>query len=194
MKKFYFIIFLFLFSVNVSAVCPPYLYTVRDINTKTAIYNATFDMGNLTEQTNLYGQILDNNQRTFENYTISQTGYFTLEGTLTTTNDTCEYQFYVYPVSTVGLIKVMWTDDTIAYSERKLCVFYKDNGRLMDCYSKNETIWLLNNYEYYFEPTTNFWDMLSNIRSIWDNKFVLIPYIGLTAFLFYMIFKLIKGK
>jgi len=192
MKK---ILLLLLFlSTLADAACPPFTYTVRDFNTRGPVASANFTIYNETYVTTAYGVVTDIYNRSGDVYNIEAAGYLDLDGTLTNDNETCEMEFYMYPISTVGLVKVMWTDDTVNMPSRRLCFFYAENGRLAECITKNETFWGLNNHAYIVEPETNFYDFFTSTRSLWVNRLNIIPYLGITLFIIFILVKVIKKR
>lgn len=149
------------------------------------IYTTTNDLG--------FKTVYDVNYEHYIN--VSATGYFPdLDSTYhNITNDSVMY-FYLRPISTTGLVKVMWTDDTVNMPSRRLCFFYAENGRLADCVGKNETFWGINNHAYTVEPETNFYDFFTSTKSLWVNRLNIIPYLGITLFIIFILVKVIKKR
>ena len=200
-KIFYIILGVFLLIGSTQAYT--LTWSVKDINTLQPIDQANITVREPTTPPNNIYTVYTNSdgltEKTNEDenehfYNVSKIGYYSsLNNYINTTNDTIEF-IYLTPISTEGLVKVIWTDDLVNMPDRKMCVFYKENGRLSGCYGKNETIWLINNKEYIFEPQTNFYDFFTSIRSLWDNRLNLIPYLGISLFALFILIKLIRKK
>lgn len=175
-------------------------FLTKDINTKQPIALANIsiynDSDNFFLSTDVYGLAHDNDLTGGHYYNITRPGYISMLDSVyvdLTTEDS-NIVYYMTPISTDGIVRVIWTDDTINMPDRKMCIFYKENGRLDGCYYKNETMQLINNREFILEPQTNFWDYLTSIRSIWLNRLTLIPYIGIILICIYLFMTVLRKK
>jgi hypothetical protein len=174
-------------------------WEVRDLNTKNVIDGATINFINDSDSFEVNtsnglatGNII--NYTGFVRYNISKIGYFpTLNAVVAGEIDTY-INVYMTPISNDGIVRVLWSDDTLNYPDRKLCFFFKENDRLDGCYYKNETIQLINNKEYYVEPQTNFYDQLFSIDGLWSNKMQIMPYVGLILLILYIVMVVIRKK
>jgi len=196
MKNFFVLLTLLTLISSVSAYV--ITFNVRDFNTLNPIENVNITVRHSTSVENVYtdsyGYALRYDDADDYFYNMTVTGYYPLfDSFVNVTNDTYVGE-YLTPISTEGLVRIIWTDDTLNMPSRRICVFYSDNGRLAGCYLKNETIWLLNNHAYIFEPETNFYDSVTSIDGIWENRYDIIPYIGLILIILTLLVATVKKR
>jgi len=177
---------------------------VRDYNTKAGIASANISLyepakigpaEHYFRYTNDLGFVTIYDESTEHYINITKNGYFpdVSSNFVNVTNDTVSI-FYLRPISTNGLVKIMWTDDTVNMPSRRLCFFYAENGRMAGCIGKNETFWGINNHAYTVEPETNFYDFFTSTESLWVNRLNIIPYLGITLFLIFILMKVLKKR
>lgn len=164
---------------------------VYDINTATAQSGATItavnataaSIGTVTTDSLGYASLsLDPINPIQVNYTVTKIGYFQYQNTASVTNADIFHTVAFYPATTDGIIRLRFDDMTL--SVEQVCVFYKSNMRLQDCYYANETIQLSVNTAYLLRPRGNVRQLINSPSALGNYAWFYVGWlIQFTAFI-----------
>lgn len=139
-------------------------YYVADINTYQALNQANITLINNTiiynSTTDDYGNGYFPSVTTgYYDVQIIRSGYLEYNSNLNVqTNTTIDV--YLIPISTEGIIFLTFNDITL--TNHNFCLYYRDNNRLHGCYHINDTVRILNDYNYTLKLRIKPSDILTN--------------------------------
>jgi len=143
-------------------------YYFFNINTLESISNVSVT---LTNNTIIYQDYSDTNGLAYfpsvttgeYNIVYLRSGYITQTSTENISTNKTD-NLYMYPISMDGIIRLNGFDMT--FGSRDILVYFRENGRLHNRYTENQTILLLTNREYIIVPELSAWDLSSSPETL----------------------------